>query len=190
MGWNTEADGSGSDFALGVDAMPNSDVTLYAQWKSNNGGEEPGGEIGGNGGNEPDDDTSTTNTITVGNIEIPLIGGEGRSWALINLIISAVGVIAAIATLLSYLLSRNKKKHEDNRRNSRSKKGRNRLLMPRLLSAGIAGISVIVFLLTENMRLPMALVDKWTILMAVLLIGQMITIILAGRKEKEQDEED
>lgn len=33
LGWNTKVNGTGDNFNLGVDVMPNEDITLYAQWE-------------------------------------------------------------------------------------------------------------------------------------------------------------
>ncbi|MCB6603659.1 hypothetical protein LI129_22920, partial [Erysipelatoclostridium ramosum] len=48
-------------------------------------------------------------------------------------------------------------------------------------------VSVIAFFLTEDITLPMVLIDKWTLLMAAFLIVQVI-FVLFGRKWKELDE--
>ena len=49
----------------------------------------------------------------------------------------------------------------------------------------------ILFFLTENMRLPMILVDKWTILMAItLLIGITLALLTRQKTPKEETEDD
>ena len=64
-------------------------------------------------------------------------------------------------------------------------KGRRRNLW--LLIAAIVGIvNIVVFLLTENMRNPMILVDKWTIVNAVLFIAEIIAITLIFQRKKQQ----
>ena len=55
----------------------------------------------------------------------------------------------------------------------------------RLLSAAVAAVSVIVFLLTEDMTNSMRFVDRWTILMVLLLIGQAVIVFLFRRKKDE-----
>ena len=59
----------------------------------------------------------------------------------------------------------------------------------RLASTITAIVSVIAFFLTEDITLPMILMDKWTLLMAAFLIVQII-FVLFGRKWKELDEND
>ena len=58
----------------------------------------------------------------------------------------------------------------------------------RLISVIVAVISIIVFILTEDMLLPMKLVDKWTLIMIFILIIQIVVAFLCKhRKEKEED---
>ena len=48
--------------------------------------------------------------------------------------------------------------------------------------------SIIAFLLTENMRNPMVFVDRWTWLMVLIALVQVIVCIFA-RKEKEEPDD-
>ena len=51
--------------------------------------------------------------------------------------------------------------------------------------------SVIVFILTEDMKLPMVLIDKWTPVMLLLMIGSMIAdFILTRYKRPKKDKEE
>lgn len=55
----------------------------------------------------------------------------------------------------------------------------------------VAGIAApITFLLTEDMTLPMALVDKWTILMLVMLLAQVVAAIFNKKASELDDEEE
>ena len=47
--------------------------------------------------------------------------------------------------------------------------------------------SVIVFLLTEDMRNPMTLADKWTILMLVLLAGNLVLALVTRNRKPEKE---
>ena len=48
---------------------------------------------------------------------------------------------------------------------------------------------VAAFLLTENMRLPMAFADKWTILMAILAAAQLAVMLLARKNWEDQGDD-
>lgn len=93
--------------------------------------------------------------------ETPLASDGGRAWALVNLILTILTIIAVIA----------------------AKNGKSRLL-----GAAIGLLSVVVFILTEDMRNPMVLVDKWTIWMAVIALAQLAVVIFSKKEEKEEAE--
>ena len=58
-------------------------------------------------------------------------------------------------------------------------------LLPILIAIG----SVLLFVFTENVRLPMTLVDQWTPLMIILaIIGILSFILTRDRKKKIEDE--
>ena len=65
----------------------------------------------------------------------------------------------------------------------------------KMLAAKIAGVLAgiagpVVFLLTEDMSLPMAMVDKWTILMIAILAVQVVAAALNKKASKLDDEEE
>ena len=66
------------------------------------------------------------------------------------------------------------------------------MMIAKVLGAVAAAASVITFILTEDMSLPMAMTDKWTLLMAVLFAAQIGTAVAnkkASEAEEEEDEE-
>ena len=93
--------------------------------------------------------------------ETPLASDGARAWALVNLILTILTIIAVIA----------------------AKNGRSRLL-----GAAVGLLSVVVFILTEDMRNPMVMVDKWTIWMAVIALAQLAVVIFSKKEEKEETE--
>ncbi len=58
-----------------------------------------------------------------------------------------------------------------------------------LLSLLITVISTVVFILTEDLTNTMALVDRWTLLMLLILGIQLIVYLLATRRRKDDGEE-
>ena len=50
--------------------------------------------------------------------------------------------------------------------------------------------SVIAFILTEDMRLPMVLIDKWTPLMLILMIGSLLVDFILTRYKKSKKDKD
>ena len=58
----------------------------------------------------------------------------------------------------------------------------------RLASIIPAVAAVIAFILTENMRLPMVLVDKWTLLMVVIALVQLLVAYFSKKKTEEPEQ--
>ena len=96
-------------------------------------------------------------------------------------------LLLCAATLLASLsfvgcdMSSNKKKTEKKEEDKRRKS--------KFLGILPAIGAVIAFILTEDMRLPMILVDKWTLLMLIILAVNLILAFLTRNKDKEKDEE-
>ena len=59
-------------------------------------------------------------------------------------------------------------------------------------AAGIlaAAASVITFILTEDMSLPMVMTDKWTVLMIVMLAVQAVAAALNKKASKSDDDKE
>ena len=128
--------------------------------------------------------------------ETPLAPMGGGAWALVNLILMLLTVLASLLLLLGYL---GKKKYakEDEYGNAlhdangneiidytRNKKG-----FWRVASLIPAVAAVIAFVLTENMRLPMIMVDRWTLLMVIIAVVQLIVAVLCKKKKESEEDE-
>jgi len=120
----------------------------------------------------------------------PKGGGSQNEWALINLICAGGTVLLGLFLLLSKLKKEEEEEEEKTsamRNDEEQSKGYKRRKWLRVASTITAVVSVIAFFLTEDITLPMVLVDKWTLLMAAFLIVQVI-FVLFGRKWKELDD--
>ena len=117
----------------------------------------------------------------------PKGGGSQNEWALINLICAGGMVLLGLFLLLSKLKKEEDEKTSAMRNDEEQSKGYKRRKWLRVASTITAVVSVIAFFLTEDITLPMVLVDKWTLLMAAFLIVQVI-FVLFGRKWKELDD--
>ena len=128
--------------------------------------------------------------------ETPLAPMAGGAWALVNLILMLLTVLASLLLLLGYL---GKKKYakEDEYGNAlhdangneiidytRNKKG-----FWRVASLIPAIAAVIAFALTENMRLPMVMTDRWTLLMVIIAVVQLIVAMLCKKKKESEEDE-
>jgi len=127
-------------------------------------------------------------------LKIPLHAGPGMgyyAWALVNLMLAIGGALLAIITALRILV-RNKDDndyYEDESELEKEQRRKYRLVWTlTTLIAGILGI--IVFLLTEDMRLPMVLIDEWTIVNAIIFIAGVIGYAFAVKREKDEDSDE
>ena len=119
-----------------------------------------------------------------------------KFWALINLICAIVTVLFGLLLLIS---KRHKNKddeeddetkdqtttNEDEEKEQEKKRG----LFTRVLAVLIAIVSVVFFLVTEDMSLRWTWTDQWTIWMVVIGLVQIV-VFFVGRKWKNVDDED
>ncbi len=119
--------------------------------------------------------------------EPPVPEAASPAWALVNLICMIVTVVIGVYEFVVFL-----RKHKDDEelsaeQNEKLKKRRKFKVCDLVPAVG----SVIAFILTEDMRLPMTWVDKWTILMAAILIVSggvaYFTRLKAKKEEKVED---
>ena len=105
-------------------------------------------------------------------------------WALINLI----AAIGSVLFGLLLLLSKNKKDNDNEDEDATDEEGtQKRNKVWKVVSLVDAIIAVVVFVLTENMKQPMVLVDKWTMLMILFTLISIVSFAF-GRKYHEEDE--
>ena len=122
-------------------------------------------------------------------------------WALINLICAILTVLFGLLLLIS---KRHKNKDDDDEEEDDETKQatkdtdedeeeeeseKKRGLFTRVLAVLIAIISVVLFLLTEDMSLPWVWVDKWTVWMVVIGLVQIV-VFFVGRKWKKVDDDE
>jgi uncharacterized repeat protein (TIGR02543 family) len=128
--------------------------------------------------------------IPVPDPEPPL--AAGGFWALVNLILAVLAFLIIIA-FAAMLLSR--RKGEDERyaqEDERDAQEDEEVKGSRGTIWGVLGIVVgiispIVFLLTEDMTLPMQMVDMWTILMAAFVIIQIVLLAILWKVRRPDD---
>ena len=117
-------------------------------------------------------------------------------WALINLICAIVTVLFGLLLLIS---KRHKDEDDDedddetkqqtNNDDEEKEQEKKRGLFTRVLAVLIAIVSVVFFLVTEDLSLPWTWIDQWTIWMVVIGLVQ-IAVFFVGRKWKNVDNDD
>ena len=118
--------------------------------------------------------------VEIKTMELPLSNVSGN-WALINLITVLINFVLAIILFITWLHNH----HKEDNDGTIEVKHRTPL---RVLSLFITLGSIILFMLTENVRLPMVYVDTWTLPMIIIMLVQIIVMIISKHKEKEIEE--
>jgi len=141
---------------------------------SSTGNNNGGSSSGNNGGSTGDNGSGDYGDIQA--IVDKIIGKKGEpAWALLNLILMGLGILAALAAIFKVIVTKHKRR-----------------IVSCVLAAvfGVAG--VITFILTEDMDNPMIIVDFWTILQAVIACLCIAFAIKAfqSKKEKEDKKDD
>ena len=119
----------------------------------------------------------------------------GPAWALVNLILSILTVLASLLLLVGYFGKKEEEAEDENGNAILDAEGNNVMNDIkkrggwRLASLVPAILSVIAFLLTENMRNPMILVDRWTLLMVIIAVVQVLVMLLSKKKTEDNTQE-
>ena len=118
-------------------------------------------------------------------------------WALINLICAILTVLFGLLLLIS---KRHKSEDDDEEDDDETKQQttdddedkeqeKKRGLFTRVLAVLIAIVSVVFFLVTEDLSLPWTWTDQWTIWMVVIGLVQIV-VFFVGRKWKNVDDDE
>ena len=112
-------------------------------------------------------------------------------WALINLICA---IVTALFGLLLLISKRHKSEDEDDEEDETmddesKEQEKKRGLLTRVLALLIAILSIVFFLITEDMSLPWTWTDRYTIWMVVIGVVQIV-VFFVGRKWKNDDDDD
>ncbi len=137
----------------------------------------------------------STDTETINDDATPENASKKKSWALINLICAVASMLLGIFLLFS------KKEKEDDENDSNPNNvqmassedeetnSQVRHLRWKVVAVIDAIISIVLFILTEKVTLPMVLVDKWTLLMFALTCVNVVSLILGRFREEDQEEQ-
>lgn len=131
--------------------------------------------------------TAPTSTITPTNI--PKVAPvEDGSWALINLVCVILGLILGVASVLMRKKTDEEATEEEEDADDEDRK---QTTITKVVNIIVGIIALIVFIFTEDMSLPMTLVDKYTILMVIMtLINAIDTAIITKKTNNDNSEEE
>lgn len=138
--------------------------------------------------------------------EVPLASFDGSHWSLINLILSLICIIAA-AVLLVRSFGRLKKDEDEKRTNTaegasatsmqagtpqqeEEEDRKRRFNFLRLVAMLVGIVPLILFIILEDMSLPMTLVDQFTILFALLTIAFVVVTGVQMMRNRQRAKDD
>lgn len=176
-GWRSDYDGQ--IYQPGeVITMPSQDVTFTAVWNAVGGGDTEGPETpttpqAPQNPGEPEDYT------TIYDPNNPLSSGRNKNaWSLVNLLLSLVTLATAV---LLVLRGRNKNDAEEEDDEDESKVRR----LWKWLGVLAGLLTPVLFLLFEDLRLPMTIVNRLTVVFALMTLIQLVTVAIYRAVKKQ-----
>ena len=125
---------------------------------------------------------TTAPTAEMSNIadgKAPLAEG---TWALVNLIATVMAVLGAMIAIL-----RRKEDDED----AEEDDNRGKKMLAAKIAGALAGVAALItFLITEDMSLSMVMIDKWTVLMVIMLAVQIAAAAFNKKASELEDEQE
>ncbi|MBQ1787389.1 MAG: hypothetical protein II004_00500 [Erysipelotrichaceae bacterium] len=122
--------------------------------------------------------------VEIEETEVPM--AEAGSWALINLIATILSVLTALGMIITFFTGK-EEEEDENEKDENEEESQNRK-ESKFLGLIPAILSVIVFIRTEDMRLPMVYIDRYTLLMVIILAVALLLAIVTRNRKKEREE--
>ena len=165
------------------------------------GGDNPGGGGGptvtpagpGTPNVIPDEPTPTVDPpVDIVDPEPPLAGGV---WALVNMISA---ILTALGAVVALFRKKEEEDEEDEDKDNMYKSedededdNRGKKMFAAKVAGALAGVAApITFFLTEDMSLPMAMIDKWTVLMVAMLAVQIVAAVFNKKAAEAEDDQE
>jgi hypothetical protein len=200
LGWSTNPQATRAAYKGGESLTVAEDVVLYAVWEPVTDTEvvpEP---------EEPeasDPDQAKAKMVAAAKSEgipllpgnVPLYGPAGiATWALVDLVIALAGILFAVVSIVRGIRRKNEEEDgyrgvDEGCRGSGANKGEARMVRVSwfISSIVLAALSVLIFIITQDVSLPMVLVDVWTIVLAVVFAAELVTAKIAFPKKEKED---
>ena len=134
-------------------------------------------------------------TVNFGGRTIALFAPLGvKSWALLNLILSILGIAFVVITTIRTLKQKKKDSEEDVAENGAQfhdeETGNKRNRLTWLALAAVAALAgILLFFLTQDMRSMMVLTDWWTLIHIIFFVAIVIACPLVFKKQEKEEED-
>ena len=150
----------------------------------------PSDQTSGNRSSSKDNDGRESYSEDIQDGTVPLVGFDGGVWALLNLILTVATVLLSLILLIGCFGKKKKNEEEETEDDEETQEKIRKKKFWRILSLIPAIGAVIAFILTEDMRLDMVIIDRWTLLMAVIALVQIILAVFSKKSSKEEENEE
>ena len=115
---------------------------------------------------------------------------EIRTWALYNLIAMLITILISLGMVISFF-TKKKEEEEENENYEEEDEKKNKSRKSKFLGLIVAIVSIILFILTEDLTAVMVLKDRFTLLMiAIALFNLVLAFITRNRKKERKEEEE
>ena len=130
---------------------------------------------------------------TLGGRDVFLFAPLGEtSWSLVSLILTILGVVLGVVTVIRFVLKKKEEhdsEHELHHNNEMKEKAARNKTLCFIATIATAIIGIIVFLIFNDIRTPIVLVNIWTILNAIVFTLEAVAIKLMRKKPSDDKEE-
>ncbi len=133
-------------------------------------------------------DKGNTESETIKDDVTPEVGTK-KHWALANLLCAAVSLILCIILMFSKKEKEDDKEDSENLNNDEDNQTMVTHARWRVVALIDVVLSIVLFVLTENITLPMQLVDKWTLLMLALTAINIVALLFGKKFHKQEKKE-
>ena len=138
----------------------------------------------------PAPSTTPSQQVEIEDDNIPFAAADnGNSWALLNLLLTILTGLISITLLITYFTGKDKKDDDEQVDDEQDKDNIKRKGIWRIISLLPIIAMIWIFILTENMSNPMVIVDKYTVLMAIITLVQILIAFISRKKEEEKQEQ-
>lgn len=137
---------------------------------------------------EPESENIEELTMIIEDAEVPQ--AEIRTWALYNLIAMLITILISLGMAISFF-TKKKEEEEENENYEEEDEKKNKSRKSKFSGLIVAIVSIILFILTEDLTAVMVLKDRYTLLMiAIALFNLVLAFITRNRKKERKEEEE
>jgi uncharacterized membrane protein len=140
---------------------------------------------------------------SIGSGDTPFAGLGSAAWSLLSLIMSVIAIVISLLLIIARIVRRRREDEDEDEREYRraqryeqygdydeeEDEGRNAYIA-RTLTVIFGILTPIVFLILDDLRLPMTWINRWTPYVALAFIIHIVFLIVYKLRNKERKEED